>query len=94
MQLEQAKLQQGTGRNEHLATLLFPLSTRYRLKMQFHEQVILMSGSTQWSDFSVLTLQHSLVFPDKWEVNVLWPRTPKPLSDGAIAYHPPVRKAD
>ena len=23
----------------------------------------------------------SLVFPDEWDVNVLWPRTPKPLSD-------------
>ena len=40
-----------------------------------------------------------LVFPDDWEVNVLWPRTPQPLSDSdmvAALEHPtnqaPIRK--
>jgi nickel-dependent lactate racemase len=41
----------------------------------------------------------NLVFPDDWEVNVLWPRTPQPLSDSdmvAALEHPtnqaPIRK--
>ncbi len=41
----------------------------------------------------------NLVFPDDWEVNVLWPRTPQPLSDSDMAEaleHPtnqaPIRK--